>query len=376
MIKKNSLFIALFLCLFSFAQTKKFKVVIDAGHGGKDYGATYHGFIEKNIALKTTLKLGKLLEDEGIDVVYTREKDVFIELNKRAEIANDSKANLFISIHCNANANNEASGFETFVMGVTKNAANLEVAKKENAVVTLEANYKVKYEGFDPNKPESVIGLSIMQEENQEQSIVIAGKFQQNFDKISNFKNRGVKQAGFLVLKQIAMPRVLVEMGFISNKVEGEFLNSDEGQNKFAESMKKAVLEYKKETYFTENSQSNKNTTVTKTEIKKEEKTESKTEVKKEEKKTANSTSTAKFAFKVQISASTKKLETVSSNFKGLKNVSAEKENTVYKYYYGNTSDYNEAKSLLKEAKDKGYASSFIIALKNGKKVPISEAIK
>ena len=170
--------VLLFLCLFSIsfkAQTKKFKVVLDAGHGGKDYGATYHGNIEKKISLNIVLKVGEILAKESnIEVVYTRKTDVFIELNERANIANRSKGHLFVSMHCNANDNQEASGNETYVMGVTRNAANLEVAKKENAVVTLESDYKIKYDGFDPKSPESVMGISIMQEENIQQSIDIA----------------------------------------------------------------------------------------------------------------------------------------------------------------------------------------------------------
>ena len=144
----------LFLCISISitAQNTKFKVVLDAGHGGKDIGATYHGYAEKKIALNTVLKVGKILESEhDIEVVYTRNKDVFVELDDRANIANKSKANIFVSMHCNANANTSAAGNETYVMGITRNASNLEIAKKENSVVTLEDNYEIKYEGFDPN---------------------------------------------------------------------------------------------------------------------------------------------------------------------------------------------------------------------------------
>lgn len=248
--------IVLLLCLFSVsfhAQTKKFKVVLDAGHGGKDYGATYHGNIEKKISLNTVLKVGEILSKESnIEVIYTRKTDVFIELNERANIANRSKGHLFVSMHCNANDNQEASGNETYVMGVTRNAANLEVAKKENAVVTLESDYKIKYDGFDPKSPESVMGISIMQEENIQQSIDIAGKVQQAFTKFTTSKNRGVKQAGFLVLRKIIMPRVLIEMGFVSNKSEGAFLNSEDGQNKLAEAISKAILGYRDDFFKTE----------------------------------------------------------------------------------------------------------------------------
>jgi len=355
----------LFLLLFAFsstAQTKKFKVVLDAGHGGKDYGATYHGNIEKKISLNTVLKVGEILAKESnIEVVYTRKTDVFIELNERANIANKSKGHLFVSMHCNANDNQDAAGNETYVMGVTRNAANLEVAKKENAVVTLESDYKIKYDGFDPKSPESVMGISIMQEENIQQSIDIAGKVQQAFTKFTTSKNRGVKQAGFLVLRKIIMPRVLIEMGFVSNKPEGAFLNSEDGQNKLAEAISKAVLGYRDDFF----------------------RIETTTSVKKEEPKKADTKLTSEnravlegITFKIQISASAKNLETLPKNFKGLSTISVEKDNTIYKYFYGNTSSYTKAKQLLEEAKAKGYSSSFIVPLKNGKKIKLSEAIK
>ena len=357
--------VLLFLCLFSIsfkAQTKKFKVVLDAGHGGKDYGATYHGNIEKKISLNIVLKVGEILAKESnIEVVYTRKTDVFIELNERANIANRSKGHLFVSMHCNANDNQEASGNETYVMGVTRNAANLEVAKKENAVVTLESDYKIKYDGFDPKSPESVMGISIMQEENIQQSIDIAGKVQQAFTKFTTSKNRGVKQAGFLVLRKIIMPRVLIEMGFVSNKPEGAFLNSEDGQNKLAEAISKAILEYRDDFFRIE----------TTTSVKKEEPKKADTKLTSE-----NKVALEGITFKIQISASAKNLETLPKNFKGLSTISVEKDNTIYKYFYGNTSSYTKAKQLLEEAKAKGYSSSFIVPLKNGKKIKLSEAIK
>lgn len=359
----------LFLVCIGYAQNTKFKVVLDAGHGGKDYGATYHGNVEKNIALKTVLKVGEILEkDPNVTVVYTRNKDVFVELDDRANIANKSKANIFVSMHCNANANTSASGNETYVMGITRNASNLEVAKKENSVVTLEDNYEIKYEGFDPNSPESVIGISILQEEYRELSVELAAKVQQAFTKKTTFRNRGVKEAGFLVLRKITMPRVLIEMGFVSNKEEGAFLNSESGQNKLAEAIANSILEYKKE-YFISSSNST---------DKSDEKEEPKEiVVKKEETKViSTSSSKDKIVYKVQISASSRDLETSPSNFKGLKNVSKEKGSVIFKYYYEEASSYEEAKKNLEEAKQKGFDSAFIVAFKNGDKINISEAIK
>jgi N-acetylmuramoyl-L-alanine amidase len=369
-ILKSKTFLSVLFFYISFsltAQNSKFKVVLDAGHGGKDYGATYHGNVEKNIALKTVLKVGSILEKEhDVEVVYTRNKDVFVELDDRANIANKSKANIFVSMHCNANANISAYGNETYVMGITRNASNLEVAKKENSVVTLEDDYEIKYEGFDPNSPESVIGISILQEEYRELSVELAAKVQQAFTKKTTFKNRGVKEAGFLVLRKITMPRVLIEMGFVSNKNEGAFLNSDSGQDKLAEAIANSILEYKKEYFTSSNSKTVQTTPIEKP---------------KEEVKVIDITktvekSTEKIEFKVQISASSKNLETKPENFNGLKNVSKEKGNVIYKYYYESAPTYEDAKKNLSVAKEKGFESSFIVAFKNGEKINISEALK
>lgn len=244
------LFIMCFITLNTWGQSNKFKVVLDAGHGGKDFGAVYNGHVEKNIALAVVLKAGKILEkNPNIDVVYTRKSDVFIELDERANIANRVDASIFISVHCNANQSPVGEGFETYVMGVARNASNLEVAKKENGVITLEKDYQQVYEGYNPNSPESAIGIMMQQEEYLEYSIALASKIQDNFDQDKSRKNRGVRQAGFLVLRKIAMPRILIEMGFISNPSEGKYLDSEEGQQDLAADIANAVISYKKE-YF------------------------------------------------------------------------------------------------------------------------------
>jgi N-acetylmuramoyl-L-alanine amidase len=370
--KSFFLVVLLFFVCITFAQNTKFKVVLDAGHGGKDYGATYHGNVEKNIALKTVLKVGEILEkDPNTTVVYTRNKDVFVELDDRATIANKSKANIFVSMHCNANANISAAGNETYVMGITRNSSNLEVAKKENSVVTLEDNYEIKYEGFDPNSPESVIGISILQEEYRELSVELAAKVQQAFTKKTTFRNRGVKEAGFLVLRKITMPRVLIEMGFVSNKEEGSFLNSDNGQDKLAEAIANSILEYKKEYFISSLNSVDKNKVDEKEEKPKE------IIVKKEETKVVSTSSNNDdIVFKVQISASSRNVETSPSNFKGLKNVTKEKGSVIFKYFYEEAKSYPEAKKNLKEAKEKGFDSAFIVAFRNGKNINISEALK
>ena len=362
-----------FLSVYS--QGQKFKVVLDAGHGGKDYGAVYHGNIEKNIALQTTLRVGAILEkDPQIDVVYTRKSDVFIELQQRANIANKSKGSIFVSMHCNANKNQAASGNETYVMGITRNASNLEVAKNENEVVTLETDYKIKYDGFDPNSPESVIGISILQEEHLDQSIELAGRVQEFFTKKTDNKNRGVKQAGFLVLRQITMPRVLVEMGFVSNKEEGEFLNSEDGQNKLAEAIAGAIMDYKNEFFNPSNNDDVKEDV--KIIAKKEETIVKETPKKEEAVKKVEKATEKGIVFKIQISASTKELATSPSNFKGLSPISVESTGSLFKYFYASEKNYDVAKQKLEEAKKKGYSSAFIVAYKDGIKINVTDAIK
>jgi N-acetylmuramoyl-L-alanine amidase len=370
-------FLLVFISVSSvFAQSNnKFKVVLDAGHGGKDLGANYYGFLEKNIALAVALKVGKQLEKyPDIQVIYTRKTDVFVELIERARIANRANANMFLSIHCNAAPKGQAYGTETFVMGLTKNASNLEVAKKENAVITLESDYKMKYEGYDPKSPESVIGITLLQEEYLDQSITIATKIQNEYTNKLERKNRGVKQGPFLVLNQTAMPSVLTELGFLSYKPEGAYLNSDKGQDELAKAIADAILSYKKEYYGSSLQVFEEKPEKTSAEIPDVQETPS---PKVESKVVENKSQDVKgVVFKVQISASGTKLELLPKNFKGLNSISMIAENSLYKYYYGESSNYDTAKQNLAEAKSKGYDSAFIVAFKNGKKISIQEALK
>lgn len=379
---KVSFFVLLCAISFSgFSQNKNFKVTLDAGHGAHDYGAVYHGHIEKNIALAVVLKVGKLLESQpNFQVNYTRKTDVFIDLIERANIANRANANIFVSIHCNANKNTAAYGTETFLMGMAKNASNLEAAKKENQVITLEKDYKQKYEGFDPNSPETLIGMTLMQEEYIENSIALASKIQDKFTNDLGKKNRGLSQAPFMVLHKAYMPRVLIEMGFISNQIEGATLDSEEGQNDIARAIAEAIISYKKE-YFGNGNLENEGETPSQKIIEKPIKDTS-NPVKKEVKvistvpKQDLKTETAGTIFKVQLSASSKKVALIPSNFKGLRNISIDAGSNIYRYMYGETSDYSQAKIHLQEAKSKGYDSAFLIAFKNGNKISIQEALK
>lgn len=375
---KLSLFLILIVFAASHAQgNSKFRVVLDAGHGGKDFGAIYHGFIEKHIALDVVLKVGKILEKQSdVQVIYTRKTDVFIELNDRPNIANKADANLFVSIHCNGETKKTAFGTETFVIGPTKNASQLEVAKKENDVIYLEENYKVKYEGYDPNKPESLIKMQLMQEELVSQSIGVARKVQNNFTDVLERKDRGVKQAPFLVLHKTAMPSILIELGFLSYKPEGEYLSSEKGKDDLAEAIAKAIIEYKKEV-FVPGTIDYKEPVAEKEPVKPVVK-DTKPAVKDTKPVETAAATKAKddIVFKVQIAAGSKDMETTPSNFKGLSDISKIKEASTMKYFYGNTSDYNKAKSLLQEAKAKGFTGAFVVAFEGGKKITVQEALK
>ncbi len=376
------LFVILLVCSSLYSQSSVFKVTLDAGHGDHDFGAVYNGHVEKKIALAVVLKVGALLESNpNIDVIYTRKTDVFIDLVERANIANRANANIFVSIHCNANKNTAADGTESYVMGMNKIASNLEAAKKENSVITLEKDYKTKYEGFDPNSPESMIGMTLMQEEYLDNSISLASKVENEFEKLGKkIRGGGVKQAPFMVLHKAYMPRILIEMGFISNYTEGNLLDSEAGQNEIAKAISDAILSYKREYFGSGIAESYEVNPAPKYVEKSVKDTATPAQKKITEpvvvKSTSQTTSNSNILFKVQISASGKKMALQPKNFKGLKNISVDFDENVYKYMYGETQDYNESRNLLEEAKAKGYESAFLIAFKDGKKISIQEAIK
>lgn len=244
---KKLAFIALTLILSLSAQA--YTLVIDAGHGGKDPGAIGRKSKEKNINLAVALAFGKLVEQNcpDVKVVYTRKTDVFVELDERANIANRNKADLFVSIHVNSTAaKNGPQGTETYTLGMHRAADNLEVAKRENSVITLESNYEQKYEGFDPKSSESYIIFELMQDKNMEQSVNFAKLVQQQFKSTAGRVNKGVYQAGFLVLRATSMPSALIELGYINNANEETYLCSAAGQSALAKSIYNAFKAYKK----------------------------------------------------------------------------------------------------------------------------------
>lgn len=371
-------FLLLFLSFTNYSQSGNFKVTLDAGHGDHDFGASYNGHVEKKINLAIVLKVGKILESyPKVDVIYTRKTDVFIDLVERANIANRANANIFVSIHCNANRNTAADGTETYVMGMSKIASNLEAAKKENSVITLEKDYKRKYEGFDPNSPETMIGFTLMQEEYLDNSISLASKIQNGFAALGKkIRAGGVKQAPFMVLHKAYMPRVLIETGFVSNYTEGNVLDSEEGQNDIARAIANAIISYKNEYFGGGESEVGVKPSQRMNERMPDTATPEKSKSDSVVAKKTVSQSNSDVIFKVQLAVSGRKLELAPKNFKGLRSVTMERIGKNYKYFYGQTADYEDSRKLLSEAKEKGFNSAFVVAYKNGNQIDIQDAIK
>ena len=347
LLRKISTLIILFCCNLLFSQNNNvFTVVIDAGHGGKDPGNRGNGYFEKHIALNIALGVGERLEkDKNFKIIYTRKTDRFVNLFDRAKIANDANADLFISIHCDSHTSN-AYGAGTFVLGLHANERNFQIAKKENSVIFLEENYTQKYDGFDPNNPESVISLVLMQEEYLDQSINAANFIQESFVKNLKRKNRTVKQAGFIVLKYTYMPSVLVETGFLTNKSEGKYLNSKKGQKEMSNSIADAIIKYK-------NNISNTSVELSSDYI--------------VENDMVNT------FLKIQIASGSKFLPLKSYNFKGLSQLSYSKRDKNYKYYFENTNNYEKAKEYLLKAKRVGFKDAIIVAFNNGKRISMDD---
>lgn len=407
----------LFFCGLIFAATqiraekKGMTVIIDPGHGGQDAGAAYRGIKEKDIVLGIGLKLGKYINEHHPDVkvVYTRNKDVFVPLHQRSEIANKNKADLFISLHANACGTPSIRGTETFILGLHRSQENLEVAKKENSVILYEEDHSERYEGFDPNSAESYIMFELTQDEFLDQSASFAKLVQDQFRHKAARNDRGVKQAGFLVLRQSGMPSVLVESGFLSNPSEAEYLNSEQGQAQLATAILSAFNSYKKnfdaktgfnletsnvpqkeqQTVQTEKKQADTTLTEKKAEPEKiiqpaksdsaPTKNKPAIAVAKEEKPDIQETQVNKqhpsIIFSIQIAAGTTNLPLQPANFKGLNDVRKVQFGKMYKYYYGELKTLIEAESLQEKIKSK-FPGCFIVAFNQGQIITKEDAIR
>jgi len=343
------------------AYEKTWVIVIDAGHGGKDPGALGSVSKEKNINLAIALKTGEYLEKnmKNVNVLYTRNSDVFVGLKERAEFANKNKADLFISIHSNWISNKNIKGTETWIMGPAKDEQNLEVAIKENEVIRWEDDFSTKYEGFDPGSPESYIMFTVMQNTFKEQSTWLAGNIQDQFKNRAGRSDLGVKQAGFWVLYMTSMPSVLVETGFITNPEEEKYLNSKEGQDYVASAIFRASRDYINEV----DKKSHISTSV-----------ETEPFITGDSAITENTSPDDEFSFMIQITSSAEKQEIKPENFKGIKEVIEIPSDDRFRYATGRFINYTDAVEYRKKIVTI-YPDAFVIALKGNKILPLSDAM-
>lgn len=373
MLRKRTLTTIIILFCFSltnFGQNTDLSlktVVIDAGHGGKDPGTSSGKVYEKDIVLAIALKVGELIKKEhpDVNVIFTRKTDRFIPLNKRAEIANKNKADLFISIHVNFYQSSSITGTETYILGNPRSeennqrlSENLKVEKMENSVILLEDDYNTKYEGFDPNSAESYIMFDNIQNAFMEQSLTFARQIQDHFITVAKRKSRGVRQAGFLVLRQTVMPSILIELGYISNSSEKQFLTSSKGQYHLALAIADAFNTYKK------NYDEKSSIKISKSE---KEKTTEDVSISKKALPLNDRILNGKW-YAVQIMASRKALTAKQLNVANNDFFFQIMENGWYKYYQGFTQDYNEAIRLQKKIGNK-HQGAFLVIFDNGKKV-------
>lgn len=339
-------------------------VVLDAGHGGKDPGAQSNGYNEKDVTLKIVKLLGAKIKKEfpDVNVIYTRDSDVFLELRERTAIANRNHADLFISVHCNANKKTAPYGSETFVMGLHKSKENFEVSKRENASILLEDNYQENYDGYDPNSDESNIIFTLLQNVHLDQSLTLAKNIQDRYEARGRH-NRGVKQAGFLVLYTASMPSILTEVGFISNAEERAYLISSSGQDEIAQNIFEAFRQYKRNVEgLPDDTKSYGKTYTAPAEVKtkqvaveKQVTTEKKvaTEKKKEAKPVTY--------YKIQFMTTSSKINTKEKKFSKMKTISYTKVDNKYKYTTGKFKSKSEAQEYLKSVKKMGYKDAFIV---------------
>lgn len=378
-------------------EQKRFTLVIDPGHGGHDAGACGAYSKEKNINLKVALEFGRLVAEncKDVRVIYTRNRDVFIPLQTRADIANRNKADLFISIHTNAlPAGKVAYGVETYTLGMARAAANLEVAKRENSVITYEKNYRETYEGFDPGRAESYIIFELMQDRYMKQSVELARCIQQQYVGHAGRRNKGVHQAGFLVLRKTSMPAVLTELGFISTPEEERYLNSDKGVRELGRSLYNGFVRYrnlhdcnltqqlaplpKEDDAPAEEASRTAETPVAAAGDR--QRTDGPQSAPKE--KPAENPQNAPAAekdshpvFKVQIFVCDHRLKTNDKRFRGLSPVDCYRENGLFKYTYGSSTSYADIRKSQKEIAGR-FPDTFIVAFVDGRRVNLQEAIK
>ena len=375
----------------------RFTLVIDAGHGGKDPGAIGRFSREKNINLAVAKAFGKLVEENcpDVNVIYTRKTDVFIPLGRRAEIANRANADLFVSIHTNSLPGRAIGrGAETYTLGMARADENLEVAKRENAVILVEDDYKERYQGFDPKSSESYIIFELMQDQYMAQSVEFAKLIQKEFRTTGGRPDKGVHQAGFLVLRETSMPSVLVELGYISTHDEEAFLNSQNGIRKMSRSIYNAFRSYKEQhakgkagtpgNASQKESQNNETQAIENAAaeapqsdigvLTQSSDTPSENNAREQEKTEAPKETDNRPVFKVQIQASTRQIPAGSTRFKHLSPVDFYKEGGYYKYTYGATTDYREAVKIRDKVKE-DFEGAFIVAFKNGQKMELSKAI-
>lgn len=335
------------------------RIVIDAGHGGKDPGASGKHSREKDIVLSIALKTGKLIEKDlkDVNIIYTRKTDVFIPLNTRAKIANNSKADLFISIHCNSNPSSQPKGSETYVMGMHKSEANLQVAMLENSAILLEDDYKTNYEGFDPSSTENHIIFNFFQNSFQSQNLEMATAVQSQFKRNTAVRDRGVKAAGFWVLYKTAMPGILIELGFLSNSTDEAYLLSEKGQNQMAAAIYNALKAYK----IKHDALELQKLGMTAAEA---------------HKNKANKKNIQEVSFRVQFMslASDKKL--TGKKYNKLPDIKSYYHKGMYRYTSGDTGNYNEIVNLQSQVRKAGFKDAFIIAIYNGERISIAEGRK
>ena len=362
--------LTLLLCMVTGLSAKDFIVVIDAGHGGKDPGAlsANKSIQEKDITLKVALMVGENIKKKHpeVNVLYTRQKDVFVGLNDRARMANKANADLFISIHTNAATNRTAKGAETYTLGIEEERTerNLDIAKRENGVIFLEENHEKKYANFNPNSPESYIIFEYMQSEFVKESIHIAQYVQTNLTAQAQRYDRGVRQAGFLVLHATSMPSILVELGYISNAEEAKYLASETGQKKLSNCISTAFDKYYADLnkqmgnaamdYLVENETPDATSVV--------------------ETPTPTSNTDNKPVFKIQFMVSSTKLDNKDKAFKGLTPVDYYYDKGLYKYTYNATTDYNKILQVKKKVNEK-FKDAFIVAFINGERIDTQKAI-